>query len=71
MIIVLHFFQLMRKNPEKRLGAGENDAVDVKQQRFFKVIALLFFFVNCFYCIVEASFPLLCCTRSGKVAKVF
>uniref|UniRef100_F1KSX3 Serine/threonine-protein kinase N2 n=1 Tax=Ascaris suum TaxID=6253 RepID=F1KSX3_ASCSU len=30
--------RLMRKNPEKRLGAGENDAVDVKQQRFFKHI---------------------------------
>ncbi|VDM39362.1 unnamed protein product [Toxocara canis] len=30
--------RLMRKNPDKRLGAGENDAVDVKQQRFFKHI---------------------------------
>uniref|UniRef100_A0A9J2PE90 Protein kinase C n=1 Tax=Ascaris lumbricoides TaxID=6252 RepID=A0A9J2PE90_ASCLU len=30
--------RLMRKNPEKRLGAGENDAVDVKQQRFFKLM---------------------------------
>ncbi|VDM96885.1 unnamed protein product [Thelazia callipaeda] len=28
--------RLMRKNPEKRLGAGVNDALDVKQQRFFK-----------------------------------
>uniref|UniRef100_A0A915PTS5 Protein kinase C n=1 Tax=Setaria digitata TaxID=48799 RepID=A0A915PTS5_9BILA len=28
--------RLMRKNPEKRLGSGQNDAVDVKQQRFFK-----------------------------------
>uniref|UniRef100_A0A1I7V6I0 Protein kinase C n=1 Tax=Loa loa TaxID=7209 RepID=A0A1I7V6I0_LOALO len=28
--------RLMRKNPEKRLGAGQNDAIDVKQQRFFK-----------------------------------
>lgn len=27
----------MRKNPEKRLGAGEGDAAEVKQQRFFKV----------------------------------
>ncbi|VDK31118.1 unnamed protein product [Gongylonema pulchrum] len=26
----------MRKNPEKRLGAGQNDAMEVKQQRFFK-----------------------------------
>uniref|UniRef100_A0A158Q8X1 Protein kinase C n=1 Tax=Elaeophora elaphi TaxID=1147741 RepID=A0A158Q8X1_9BILA len=28
--------RLMRKNPEKRLGSGQNDALDVKQQRFFK-----------------------------------
>ncbi|MCP9265241.1 PKN1 [Dirofilaria immitis] len=27
---------LMRKNPEKRLGSGQNDALEVKQQRFFK-----------------------------------
>lgn len=31
------FFQLMRKNPEKRLGSGEKDAEEVKMQRFFKV----------------------------------
>uniref|UniRef100_A0A0N5AND3 protein kinase C n=1 Tax=Syphacia muris TaxID=451379 RepID=A0A0N5AND3_9BILA len=30
--------RLMRKNPEKRLGAGEGDAAEVKQQRFFKHI---------------------------------
>uniref|UniRef100_A0A914VE41 protein kinase C n=1 Tax=Plectus sambesii TaxID=2011161 RepID=A0A914VE41_9BILA len=30
--------RLMRKNPDKRLGAGERDAEDVKQQRFFKHI---------------------------------
>lgn len=30
--------RLMRKNPEKRLGAGEGDATEVKQQRFFKHI---------------------------------
>ncbi|ETN70444.1 protein kinase domain protein [Necator americanus] len=30
--------RLMRKNPEKRLGAGEKDAEDVKMQRFFKHI---------------------------------
>ncbi|CAG9536039.1 unnamed protein product [Cercopithifilaria johnstoni] len=28
--------RLMRKNPEKRLGSGQNDALEVKQQRFFK-----------------------------------
>ncbi|CAJ0609834.1 unnamed protein product [Cylicocyclus nassatus] len=30
--------RLMRKNPEKRLGAGEKDAEEVKDQRFFKHI---------------------------------
>lgn len=27
----------MRKNPEKRIGAGEEDAAEVKRQRFFNV----------------------------------
>lgn len=27
--------RLMRKNPEKRLGAGEDDAKEIKKQRFF------------------------------------
>ncbi|VDL71238.1 unnamed protein product [Nippostrongylus brasiliensis] len=30
--------RLMRKNPEKRLGAGEKDAEEVKTQRFFRHI---------------------------------
>ncbi|VDO36183.1 unnamed protein product [Haemonchus placei] len=30
--------RLMRKNPDKRLGAGEKDAEEVKMQRFFKHI---------------------------------
>ena len=29
--------QLMRKNPEKRLGSSERDAEDVKKQAFFRV----------------------------------
>lgn len=36
----------MRKNPEKRLGSGQNDALDVKQQRFFKVTAEIFLQYN-------------------------
>uniref|UniRef100_A0AC34Q3D6 Protein kinase C n=1 Tax=Panagrolaimus sp. JU765 TaxID=591449 RepID=A0AC34Q3D6_9BILA len=30
--------RLMRKNPERRIGAGEEDAAEVKRQRFFGVI---------------------------------
>jgi hypothetical protein len=29
-------FQLLRKNPERRLGATERDAEDVKKQAFFR-----------------------------------
>lgn len=29
--------QLLRRNPEKRLGASERDAADVKKQPFFRV----------------------------------
>ena len=29
-------FQLLRKNPERRLGASERDAEDVKKQAFFR-----------------------------------
>ena len=35
MLVLL--FQLMRKNPEKRLGSSERDAEDVKKQAFFRV----------------------------------
>lgn len=27
----------MRKSPDKRLGSGETDAIEVKKQRFFMV----------------------------------
>lgn len=39
-VINLRFdeFQLLRKNPERRLGASERDAEDVKKQAFFRVI---------------------------------
>lgn len=30
------FFKLLRKNPERRLGASERDAEDVKKQAFFR-----------------------------------
>lgn len=29
--------QLLRRNPERRLGSGEKDAEDVKKQPFFRV----------------------------------
>ena len=31
----------MRRNPEKRLGASERDAEDIKRQPFFRVSLLL------------------------------
>lgn len=33
--------QLLRRNPERRLGATERDAEDVKKQPFFRVSRLL------------------------------
>ena len=30
------YFQLLRKNPERRLGSSERDAEDVKKQAFFR-----------------------------------
>lgn len=35
------FFQLLRKNPDKRLGSSERDAEDVKKQAFFQVSRFL------------------------------
>jgi protein kinase N len=35
---VCNFFQLLRKNPERRLGSSERDAEDVKKQAFFRTI---------------------------------
>lgn len=32
------YFQLLRKNPDRRLGSSERDAEDVKKQAFFKYI---------------------------------
>ena len=34
--------RLLRRNPERRLGASEKDAEDVKRQPFFKVIMLYY-----------------------------
>lgn len=33
-----HHLQLLRKNPERRLGSSERDAEDVKKQAFFRSI---------------------------------
>ena len=34
---IVSFFQLLRRNPERRLGASEKDAEDVRKQPFFRV----------------------------------
>lgn len=36
----LSLFQLLQKNPEMRLGAGEEDASEIKKQKFFQVISI-------------------------------
>ena len=35
-MILTMCMQLLRKNPERRLGASERDAEDVKKQAFFR-----------------------------------
>lgn len=37
LILTWYFLQLLRKCPERRLGAGEKDAEEIKIQAFFKV----------------------------------
>lgn len=37
-VYFLLFLQLLRKNPERRLGSSERDAEDVKKQAFFRHI---------------------------------
>ena len=36
---LLSSFQLLRKNPDRRLGASEKDAEDVKKQAFFRNVS--------------------------------
>lgn len=40
LIVVFYHEQLLRRNPERRLGSGEKDAEEVKKQPFFRVSAL-------------------------------
>lgn len=37
----IHLLQLLRRNPERRLGAGERDAEEVKRHPFFRVSTVL------------------------------
>ena len=36
---LIFFAQLLRKNPDRRLGASERDAEDVKKQAFFRNVS--------------------------------
>jgi hypothetical protein len=38
-IQIMLLFQLLRKNPDRRLGASERDAEDVKKQAFFRNVS--------------------------------
>ena len=35
------FLQLLRRNPDRRLGSSERDAEDVKKQAFFRVNTII------------------------------
>jgi protein kinase N len=37
-MISVYLLQLLRKNPDRRLGSSERDAEDVKKQAFFRTI---------------------------------
>ena len=37
--MLIFCLQLLRKNPERRLGASERDAEDVKKQAFFRNVS--------------------------------
>lgn len=54
----LIFLQLLRKCPERRLGAGEKDAEEIKIQPFFKV-GTCFIPFPYFLCLSWERFPLL------------
>lgn len=53
----LVFLQLLRKCPERRLGAGEKDAEEIKIQPFFKV-GTWFIPLPCFLCLSKEWFAL-------------
>lgn len=53
----LIFLQLLRKCPERRLGAGEKDAEEIKIQPFFKV-GTWFIPLPCFLCLGREWFAL-------------
>ena len=46
MVTCFYLVQLMRRNPEKRLGGGERDAYDIKRQPFFRVSLLSLFITS-------------------------
>lgn len=56
----LIFLQLLRKCPERRLGAGEKDAEEIKIQPFFKV-RTCFILLPCFLCLSREWFALCWC----------
>lgn len=59
-LILNWYLQLLRKCPERRLGAGEKDAEEIKIQPFFKV-GTWFVPLRCFWCLSRERFALCCC----------
>lgn len=55
----LIFLQLLRKCPERRLGAGEKDAEEIKIQPFFKV-GTWFIPLSYFLCLSREWFAVCC-----------
>ena len=45
MATVCFCWQLLRRNPDRRLGSSERDAEDVKKQAFFRVSVAVFIYL--------------------------
>ena len=49
--------QLLRRNPDRRLGSSERDAEDVKKQAFFRVNLSTFLALHSLHLIYKKNIP--------------